>query len=284
MEDTMTSQRLMFNVCILGLWWCLFVDAGRCDDRDIIPNAEYTRRNGAPCVTAQYGPYKGIFKFDTGSSVMNVTGPRSLFESPDPTWRISKEDIQFATGVRGVARIPGIEVSAFGLPPRRSDIAYRESRYMEKAGFLTNGVVGVEQVQDIMLRIDLRDNICQPDMSDQSLTNWTLLPVVDHLFKSPKVFVELPIIGKQKAVFDTGFGRALTLNKETIGILRRAGKVKSGPVLQGMSPIGPNDVQTYFIQSVKLGGFEFQDVQVGEADLELIGCDLFQAFDMMLDL
>ena len=51
-----------------------------------------------------------------------------------------------------------------------------------------------------------------------------------------------------------------------------------------MSPVGAIEVQTHFVQSVKLGGFEFQDVQVGEADLEMIGCDLFQAFDMVLDL
>ncbi len=276
----MTTSPSLLAFCFAAI---LSPSQAGADDAEL--SKEHFRRGGQPCAIVHYGDFNGVFLVDTGATTTSVSGPRALHDSPDPKWRIYRDQVQYATGVRTVNRISGITVSAFGTPAVQTVVNYREWQSVEKSGFIVSGILGVPEFRRFPLRFDLQNHVCSKYDEAMPPKNTTNLHVVEHwLGVSPKVMIELPVLGKRPVIFDTGFSRSLALDRQTIERLVRAGQMKVGPTVQGVTPIGEFETKTFILRSVKLGEFQFRDIQVAELDLPLVGCELFQAFDMVVDL
>ena len=251
---------------------------------DDLSITECQRRSLLACVSGQFGPYRGIFLVDTGASSSITFHPERYRESPDAAWRFGELDGFFAIGSGTLAYVDGIQLRAFESDARKSRILFVETPPRSITLLGVDGIVGLPEMLEVAVRINLREQIVTKVASP-----WT--PTAEsvklNLERRPHRDFRLPIqvasSVERPVTLDTGCRAFMFMQPSTLKFLERLGNAVQTHKVSVSTVTETRETKAYILKSVTIGGFGFRDIEVWESNLDAIGMGCLSHFDMVLD-
>ncbi len=122
-------------------------------DNDLT-SVECQRRNGQPCLSIGYGPYTGVFVFDTGSSCSSAYGAARFQESPDPAWHFTETHGLFSVGSGSATILENILIQTFDKDGEQTRLVLLEKPARSRGLSGIDGILGLPEMSDVCVRIE----------------------------------------------------------------------------------------------------------------------------------
>jgi hypothetical protein len=188
-------------------------------------------------------------------------------------------------GWKQIKEIHGIDVTVFGRTLNQTVISYNPDIDTTRSTAKIDGVLGMYDAKGLMFHVNLRQNEFTSISSLPKMNNAQRLPFEEksRLALVPEVKVEFPVVGRSAICLDTGNSFFMTLTKPRVQHLLRAGVLKKADAIYARTAKGFIQSETYLLRSVKIAGFDFQDVLVCETAVDTLGREFMDCFDTTID-
>jgi hypothetical protein len=245
---------------------------------------ECKRRLPFAFATAEMGPFPGVFIVDTGASSSVTFHPHLFRDSPDPAWHFGEIHATFTVGSGPLAYLDNIEILAFENEKRKSRILLVEKPAKSPLHSGVDGLLGLPEMQEMALRIDLEQQAVYKVDSPWPATAGA---VNVKLERRPRGSIRVPItiassVGLS-AIVDTGCWPFMHMQPATLKFHERLGNAIPARRVTVSTATEVREAQTYILKSVTICGFEFRDVEVQESNFNAVGIGCLSHFDMVLD-
>lgn len=251
------------------------------DDLKIL---ECQRRSPFACVAAEFGPHPGIFVVDTGATSSAAFYPARFRKSPDPEWHFGETHGQFIIGAGSLPYVENVRISAFGNVSDKTRILLIEKPAKSLVLLGVDGVLGLPEMRNIAIRIDLKKQLAAKVDSPWPPTAGS---VKAKLERRPRLDFRVPVTIASSVELpmkvDTGCWPFMLMQTSTLKFQARLGNAVPARRVNISTAVEVREAQTYIMKSITICGFEFRDVEVQEANFEAIGIGCLSHFIMVLD-
>ena len=181
--------------------------------------------------------------------------------------------------------IHGLPVETFDREPSPTNVFYTATEKDVRSTTWIDGILGVPQFHDGTLRINLRNSVCDFTAGVSAVQSGKAMRFKDRsrLILVPEIDAQVNAGLKLPVCVDTGshffmtFSKNITAEFLRLRMLQKAGTINS--VIAGR----PARFETYILRHVSIGGFEFRDVLVLQAEVLTVGREFIDCFDTTID-
>ena len=273
------------DVCSVFLAaFCILAQVRFASAFDNLTSSECQRRTGQPCLTVVYGPYTGVFVFDTGSDCSFAYGAARFQESPDPAWHFKETHGSFSVGAGSAIVIENIRIRAFNEDGERTRLVLLEKPQRSPGLSGIDGILGMPSMLAHCVGIQRQNQevtkLASPWQPHDRATKATLKRQAGRRFVVPVTFA---LQAETLLAVDTGCRGPFLLRPEVLKFQQRLGNAVRANKVVVSTASEIREVQTYILKSVTLCGFEFRDIPAAESNFNVIGMGCLSHFDMVLD-
>ena len=196
---------------------------------------------------------------------------------------IERDRVRTALGTTAMDIYQDIEVHPSDLDRQRLTIGVADlSPFSKMEGQPIGGILGMDilrhsylttQGSDIVIRREPLKRIKAP----------LEFRVFDNSTGCPEVEIELPLLGKRRALIDTGSLAPATISREQFDALRRSGNAILLRELETLDAAGPKMQLLVALRRLNVLGQEFQNVPAVVTSNLSIGFPLLRRIDLELD-